>query len=228
MAKNDIEKNLNEAEKQVIAHSGSVMEAKKRFHFCFNCCNRGQKKQIIIPKLPAVDKKLLILDLDETLIHCSFYPPSLFDFSILVTLDGHTYQVFVQKRPNVDEFISEVLSMFQVYIFTASIACYANPIIDRLWPSIPKDQRLFRENCSVINGLYVKRLEMFSVDLKDIIIIDNNPCSFALNPENAILSDTWEGDMEDKGLTEQILPKLKACYNSNDVRVTLKQLHTVY
>lgn len=50
------------------------------------------------------NKKCLILDLDETLVHSSFKYLRTADFVIPVEIDNQIHHVYVVKRPGVDEF----------------------------------------------------------------------------------------------------------------------------
>ena len=67
-----------------------------------------------------VRKKVLVLDLDETLIHShhdgvlrpSVKPGTPPDFILKVTIDKHPVRFFVHKRPHVDFFLSVVSSSF--------------------------------------------------------------------------------------------------------------------
>ena len=52
-------------------------------------------------------KKVLVLDLDETLVHSSFRPVPHADFVIPVEIDGRLVDVYVLKRPHVDEFLRQ-------------------------------------------------------------------------------------------------------------------------
>ena len=66
-----------------------------------------------------VRKKVLVLDLDETLIHShhdgvlrpSVKPGTPPDFILKVTIDKHPVRFFVHKRPHVDFFLSVVSSL---------------------------------------------------------------------------------------------------------------------
>ena len=67
-------------------------------------------------RLSMVRKKVLVLDLDETLIHShhdgvlrpSVKPGTPPDFILKVTIDKHPVRFFVHKRPHVDFFLSVV------------------------------------------------------------------------------------------------------------------------
>ena len=75
-----------------------------------------------------VRKKVLVLDLDETLIHShhdgvlrpSVKPGTPPDFVLKVTIDKHPVRFFVHKRPHVDFFLSVVSKYFIDYHFSFS------------------------------------------------------------------------------------------------------------
>ena len=71
---------------------------------------------------PSTTKKCLVLDLDETLVHSSFKPVEVSDFTIQVEIENHVYTVYVLKRPGVEEFLEKVSEWFEVVVFTASLA----------------------------------------------------------------------------------------------------------
>lgn len=60
--------------------------------------------------------------------------------------------------------------------------------------------RLFREQCVVYQGKYVKDLALMGRDLSQTIIVDNSPCSYLFHPENAIACDTFLADPADREL----------------------------
>uniref|UniRef100_A0A6B2LH88 Mitochondrial import inner membrane translocase subunit TIM50 n=1 Tax=Arcella intermedia TaxID=1963864 RepID=A0A6B2LH88_9EUKA len=89
----------------------------------------------------------MVLDLDETLVHSSFKLVPC-DFVVPVTIDEKTYKVYVAKRPHVDEFLKRCGELYEVVIFTASLAQYADPVVDLLDIHKVVDWRLFRESCT--------------------------------------------------------------------------------
>ena len=54
------------------------------------------------------------------------------DFVIPVEIEGNVHNVYVLKRPFVDEFLARLGPQFEIVIFTASLSKYADPVIDNL------------------------------------------------------------------------------------------------
>lgn len=149
-------------------------------------------------------RKCLVVDLDETLVHSSFKYLGDADFVIPVEIDGVIHDVFVIKRPGVDEFLKRVSALFEVVVFTASVAKYGNPLLDHLDNRGLVHYRLFRESCSNFEGNYVKNLSILGRPLSNIIIVDNSPASYVLQPANAIPVSSWFSDMHDNELLEML------------------------
>jgi Dullard-like phosphatase family protein len=167
-------------------------------------------------------KKTLVLDLDETLVHSSFtYIPDA-DFVIEIELDGAIYKVYVRKRPGVDEFMREVGKKFEVVVFTASLAKYADPLLDILDKDRVVKKRLFREACVQHYGNYVKDLSLLGRKLEHSIIIDNSPFSYMFQPDNAIPIVSWFNDKSDRQLYD-LLPFLDSLIEIDDVSTILSQ-----
>lgn len=165
-------------------------------------------------------KKTLVLDLDETLVHSSFTKINDADFEISIELEGSVYQVFVRKRPGVDEFMDWIADKFEVVIFTASLAKYADPLLDILDKNRIVKKRLFREACVQHFGNYVKDLSLLGRELKNSIIVDNSPFSYMFQPSNAIAITSWFNDRSDNELIE-MFPKLEALMKCDDVTTIL-------
>ena len=64
----------------------------------------------------------------------------------------------MRVRPGAEEFLIEMSKIYEVFIFTASLSEYANPVIDRIDPQNVSTLRLFRENCRICNNVLVKDL----------------------------------------------------------------------
>mmetsp|Transcript_32033 Transcript_32033/g.80380 ORF Transcript_32033/g.80380 Transcript_32033/m.80380 type:complete len:265 (-) Transcript_32033:453-1247(-) len=149
-------------------------------------------------------KKTLVLDLDETLVHSSFNFEPNADFVVPVQIDNETYNVYVLKRPGVDYFLERMAELYEIVIFTASLACYADPVMDLLDTGGVVRHRLFREHCTPYKGNYVKDLARLGRELKNTVIVDNSPASYMFNYENAIGVESWFDDHNDRELIKLI------------------------
>ncbi|XP_078062067.1 carboxy-terminal domain RNA polymerase II polypeptide A small phosphatase 1-like, partial [Mustelus asterias] len=160
----------------------------------------------LLPEVKAQDsgKKCVVIDLDETLVHSSFKPVNNADFIIPVEIDGQVHQVYVLKRPHVDEFLKRMGELFECVLFTASLSKYADPVADLLdkWGAFRF--RLFRDSCVFHQGNYVKDLSRLGRDLNKLIIIDNSPASYVFHPNNAVPITSWFDDMHDTELRSLI------------------------
>jgi len=170
-------------------------------------------------------KKCIVLDLDETLVHSSFKPVTECDFVIPVEIEDQVHQVYVSKRPHVDEYMKRCGDLFEVVVFTASLAKYADPVLDLLDIHKVVDWRLFRESCSPFKGSYVKDMCRMGRDITQIMIVDNSPHSYAFNPESAIPCESWFSDRSDRELLDMI-PFLEQLADPavTDIREKLKEL----
>ncbi|XP_058239311.1 CTD nuclear envelope phosphatase 1A isoform X2 [Hemibagrus wyckioides] len=121
-------------------------------------------------RLNAVKRKILVLDLDETLIHShhdgvlrpTVRPGTPPDFILKVVIDKHPVRFFVHKRPHVDFFL-EV-------------------------------------HCTLDLGSYIKDLSVVHNDLSSIVILDNSPGAYRSHPDNAIPIKSWFSDPSDTAL----------------------------
>lgn len=75
------------------------------------------------------NKKTLILDLDETLVHSSFKPPEQPDIVLPIEIEGKICYVYVLVRPGAISFLEELSQYYELVIFTASLSKYAEPLM---------------------------------------------------------------------------------------------------
>lgn len=167
-------------------------------------------------------RKTLVLDLDETLIHATSRGSRSQGYMVEVLADGHSCLYYVYKRPHVDYFLKKVSEWYKLVIFTASMAEYADPVIDWLDSSRTLIQRrYFRQSCtSGKNNTYLKDLSIVEPDLSSVCLLDNSPVCYSLNKENGIPIDTWIDDPNDEALLD-LLPFLDALRFTEDVRSVL-------
>ena len=193
------------------------------------------KLEKFLPPLNILNqnKKTLVLDLDETLIHSYFdhQPPRKPDISFDIFIDKKKIHVNSILRPGVHEFLDNLENLYEIIIFTASLSQYANPVLDFIDKKGICKFRLFREHCCCYtNGFsnsFIKDLKKLDRDMKNLIIIDNNPKSFMLNKENGVPIKTWVEDVNDKELFK-LIPYLIFLGNEKvlDVRPFLKEINS--
>jgi len=90
-------------------------------------------------RLPAKDRNAppitLVLDLDETLVHCTVEQVDDADLTFPVDFHGMTYMVHVRLRPHLNQFLEAIADKFEVVVFTASQQVYADALLDLIDPS---------------------------------------------------------------------------------------------
>ncbi|KAH7027612.1 HAD-like domain-containing protein [Microdochium trichocladiopsis] len=182
----------------------------------------GETQKWLLPPIEPKfkGKKCLVLDLDETLVHASFKILHQADFTLPIEIEGNYHNVYVIKRPGVDQFMKRVGELYEVVVFTASVSKYGDPLLDLLDIHKVVSHRLFRESCYNHQGNYVKDLSQVGRDLKDTIIIDNSPTSYIFHPQHAIPISSWFSDAHDNELLD-LIPVLEDLAGSNVQDVSL-------
>ncbi|KAF2353540.1 Dullard phosphatase domain eukaryotic, partial [Trinorchestia longiramus] len=138
-------------------------------------------------RLSLVQRKVLVLDLDETLIHSHHdgvvrqmvkpgTPP---DFVLKVTIERHPVRFFVHKRPHVDYFLQIVSQWYELVVFTASMEIYGAAVADKLDGGRGLLlRRYYRQHCTLDYGSYTKDLSAICPDLASVFILDNSPGAY--------------------------------------------------
>jgi carboxy-terminal domain RNA polymerase II polypeptide A small phosphatase len=147
--------------------------------------------------------KLLILDLDETLIHSSEYK---LDFDE----DFRFESFFVYKRPYLDWFLEDLLKHFTIGIWSSGGDDYVLEIINRIKPENAEFEMVWgRSRCTIKrdrksdNYYFEKKLDKvkkkgFSLD--KVIVVDDSPEKSKSNYGNAIYIKEFVGDQNDEEL----------------------------
>ena len=177
------------------------------------------------------EKILLILDVDETLIHAT-------EKELNQKVDFRIFDYNIYKRPFLDEFLKEVKSDFLIAIWSSASDDYVEEITKRI---IPKDIKLefvwgrsrctYRRNLRIDEyGYYdddvrnhyhyikpLKKVKRKGFNLNRILIVDDTPHKSKDNFGNAIYPKEFTGDAEDKEL--KLLAKyLKTLKDKENVR----------
>ena len=175
------------------------------------------------------DKKTLIFDLDETLIHCigeikENNTKQKYQESVDITLPTKkTIKVGINIRPFLYESLDILKEHYNLILYTASHQSYTDGVLKLIDPEKKYFKyRLFRYNCTQIkinnSTYYIKNLDILkNFNLKDLIIIDNSVLSFAYHLDNGVpILPYYEGneDNELKILTYYLI----FIYHDNDLR----------
>ena len=133
-------------------------------------------------------KPLLVLDLDETLIHCPKEETKGCEYTMLVP--GTSVIISFNVRPFVQEFLEEMSKIFLVYVFTASDASYARTIVNFIDPQRKYISRIIdrRFCCASSKGYVVKDLRIFGKEnkVRNILLVDNSPYCMLPQLKNGI------------------------------------------
>ena len=185
-----------------------------------------------VPKL-SFNKKILVLDLDETLIHADFdeeFSPDEYDTIIQFKAknEEEKKEKNIEDSDSTKHFLEEVNKYFEVGIFTASVKEYADAVISFLDPENKLIKfRLYRNNCINYNDAFtVKDLRIFkNVDLKKIVLLDNSMYSFAAQINNGILINSFINDKEDNELFNALNCLVNFILPAKDVREVNEQFY---
>ena len=158
------------------------------------------------------DKATLVLDLDETLIHCD--------------ISNETKIGKVMIRPYMEDFLHRIKHFYNLILFTAGTKDYAEPII-----KVIEDKekifscKLYRDSTRMLKGETVKDLSLLNIDMKKIIIVDNIESNYQLQKDNGILIKSFYGEDEcDTSLYELMNILIQFPFEEeNDVRLLIRK-----
>jgi CTD small phosphatase-like protein 2 len=156
------------------------------------------------PKKADAPEYTLVLDMDETLLHCDVDITNLDqlpDHTFPVKFQGKEFTVHAWLRPSLHSFLDKIRGKFEVVVFTASQPQYANAILDILDPNQQHFQhRLFRQSCIEVEDNHVKDLNVLGRDLSKVILVDNSPHVFGYQLDNGVPITSWYDDPNDHEL----------------------------
>ena len=187
--------------------------------------NKYNKNSEVINKVINSDKKIILLDLDETLIHAE-YPIKTaninkYDTIIRFKSDDEYEELGIYLRTGVRQFLSFLNCHFNIAIFTASEKVYADTIIRYLDPNKNIFKFcLYRNHCINVNDLIcIKDLRIIdNIDIKKTVLIDNNIYSFSSQLNNGILINSFYDDKNDIELFNVLSYLFEYILPSDDVR----------
>ncbi|KAG6954196.1 hypothetical protein JG687_00011932 [Phytophthora cactorum] len=149
-----------------------------------------------IPQVPADTPPVpvLVLDLEDTLVHSEW---------------SRKHGWRHAKRPGVDEFLETLCQYYEIVIFSQNYG--AEEIVQKLDPKQCALHVLSRDATRYLNGAHVKDLSNLNRDLRQVVILDDDPDAYQLQPENAIpVMPFTDGRDRDDHELKDLIPFLKA------------------
>ena len=147
--------------------------------------------------------KLLILDIDETLVHAT-------EQDLGRPCDFETEWYFVFKRPYVDEFLSYCFKNFKVAIWTSAGDVFAQEIYHKLikpvgkplfiWSSARCTPTLNPENFETIEVKNLDKVKKKGFSLSKVIMVDDTPEKLMKHYGNLVRVKEYLGHIEDDEL----------------------------
>jgi len=147
--------------------------------------------------------KIIILDLDETLIHST-------QTELHIPYHFKVDNYFVYKRPLLKRFLTDISRHFAIGVWSSASDAYVTEIVKQL---IPNGVDLLvtwgRTKCTLKRDLvydtwnYEKRLDKLKkkgFPIEKILIIDDTPAKSRTNYGNAVYIKEFTGDPNDKEL----------------------------
>ncbi len=173
------------------------------------------------------EKILLILDIDETLIHAS-------EDCFREDYDFRVFDYFVYKRPFLREFLQFCNQYFTLAVWSSSGKHYLQKVVQEIFP--PEISLAFawgREKCTPIfmceeyahqpfpyeYAKILKKVKKKGFSLKKMLIVDDTPAKVKNAYGNAIYPLPFEGNPNDNELPKlmQYLLTLKDAQNVRNI-----------
>jgi RNA polymerase II subunit A small phosphatase-like protein len=174
--------------------------------------------------IDAQPRKLLLLDLDETLVFVTEKP-------LDRPPDFEVFPYHVYLRPYLTEFVAGVLTEFDVALWSAAGERYVREISDRIFPAGALKFVWSAKRCTLTkdwkNGGYqtrkhLKKVKARGYPFESILAVDDKPTNFARSFGNVVAVQPFNGNEGDDEL-RHLLNFLLSIKDVPDVRVIEKR-----
>lgn len=151
-----------------------------------------------------MNNKLLILDLDETLVHATQVP--------LAVPADFRYDIYhVYKRPGLEQFLMNISQHFTVGVWSSGGNEYVREIVKVITPSEMRNWFVVwgKSRCTIrrdyeLDIYYfekrLKKLKNKGFNLEQMIIVDDSPEKSRCNYGNAVFIEPFMGNEHDNEL----------------------------
>lgn len=173
----------------------------------------------------STDRLLLVLDLDETLVHAS-------EVELDRAADLRALSYHVYRRPHAERFIAYALANFDVGVWTSSGRFYAEAVVAALFP--PQSLRFVwsSERCSIsrdwttgeyLNRKRLKKLKRHGYRLERMLAIDDTASKHAYNYGNLVCVREYLGEDESDDELLRLMAYLDRLAHEPNVRTIEKR-----
>lgn len=148
-------------------------------------------------------KALLVLDLDETLVHATEVPAE---------FEPHheVSPYFLYLRPGLKEFLMQMSGLFRLAVWTSSSPAYARAVCPLVFSEVQRLEFVWAsnrctptrnfENDSWSNAKPLKKLKRRGYDLARVLVVDDSPEKHTRNYGNLVQVAPFEGNPNDDEL----------------------------
>lgn len=168
-------------------------------------------------------KKLLVLDLDETLVYASLQP-------LARPADFRADSYFVYERPFLAELLAACQGWFEVAVWTSASPAYAAAVVEAVFPQAPSfvwasdrcSETVDWETGERFGAKNLKKIKQRGYPLGAVIVVDDSPEKHRRNYGNLVRVVPFLGDEADQEL-RLLRSYLDALRTVDDVRAVEKR-----
>ncbi len=170
-------------------------------------------------------QKVLVLDMDETMVSARFksrMPPG---FVTSFVVDFQDQPIHVRIRPYLQDCLERLSQLYEIIVFTAGVQEYADKILDQIDPErkIIK-KRMYRTDCIQLQEFFIKDLDVFiDREKENIVIVDNSIMSFAFDLDNGVPIQSFMGNEEEDKELLFLISFLEEAFYTQDVRPSIRE-----
>ena len=197
-------------------------------HDTYKLNNEDYQEEIMLKSIELGKKtkqKVLVLDMDETMVSARFksrMPPG---FVTSFVVDFQDQPIHVRIRPYLQDCLERLSQLYEIIVFTAGVQEYADKILDQIDPEkkIIK-KRMYRQDCIQLQEFFIKDLDVFiDREKENIVIVDNSIMSFAFDLDNGVPIQSFMGDETDDKELLFLISFLEEAIYTQDVRPSIKE-----
>jgi Dullard-like phosphatase family protein len=150
-------------------------------------------------KPKSLSRVSIILDLDNTLINSSTTAPKKYDFSFDFMDIDQMVKVYTTRRPFLQEFLEELKSFSDLYVFSAGTKDYVHHVLSYIDPLGVTFRGVFtRDDCTMVGlNRFIKQYEKCGTNMEHTIIVDDNPVYFRKWRQNGVGIEPFVGQPND-------------------------------